>query len=101
MKDRAFLLWIHARLIERHNENPNVDYMNKLKCIAESTDPAKETSNLYSSAVEIPAGYFEPPHTKDIDRCANLGCAFNGRSGYCSSDFGQCYGYIPPLPNVV
>ena len=54
MKDRDFLLWIHARLIERHNENPNVDYMNKLKCIAESIDPDNETPNVHSCSNMCP-----------------------------------------------
>lgn len=33
MTDRQFLEWIHARLEFIHGENPNVDYMLRLKRI--------------------------------------------------------------------
>lgn len=35
--DRTFLKWIHARLEKLHGENPNTDYMQKLKSL--TTDP--------------------------------------------------------------
>ena len=45
MKDREFLIWIHARLIEVHKENENVDYMWKLRSIIAATDNDQETPN--------------------------------------------------------
>ena len=46
MKDREFLMWIHARLTEVHKESPIVDYMHKLRAIIESTDKDKITPNV-------------------------------------------------------
>lgn len=34
--DSEFLSWIYDRLVEVHGENPNVDYMRKLKSISSS-----------------------------------------------------------------
>ena len=45
MKDQEFLAWIYSRL-KMHGENPNVDYMHKLKNIIENYDPAKITPNM-------------------------------------------------------
>lgn len=45
MKDREFLKWIHARLIEVHGENENVDYMWKLRSIISATDKELKTPN--------------------------------------------------------
>ena len=33
MKDRKFLAWLHERLRYQHGENPNVDYMHRLRSI--------------------------------------------------------------------
>lgn len=30
MRDREFLIWLHARLVEVHKEPPEIDYMLKL-----------------------------------------------------------------------
>lgn len=43
MKDQEFLIWLHERLIEVHEENPNVDYMHKFRAIIRSTPPEKLT----------------------------------------------------------
>ena len=48
MKDRDFLIWIHSRLTEKHNENPLVDYMYKLRAIIRSTGKDKTTPNMNS-----------------------------------------------------
>lgn len=46
MKDREFLIWIHARLTDIHDENPHMDYMHKLRAIIKSTPGDKETPNM-------------------------------------------------------
>ncbi len=45
MPDKEFLEWIYLRL-KRHGENPNVDYMHKLKNIIKNYDPVKVTPNI-------------------------------------------------------
>ena len=48
MTDRQFLEWIHARLEFTHGENPNVDYMLRLKRIIvalEKDEAVDESSN--------------------------------------------------------
>lgn len=35
MTDSEFLTWIHARLVNHHGENPNYDYMHRLREVAE------------------------------------------------------------------
>ncbi len=37
MNDKEFLQWIHDRLIEVHCENPNADFMYKLRLVIEET----------------------------------------------------------------
>lgn len=46
MKDRDFLIWIHARLHEVHGESETVDYMHKLRAIIGATDPDVITPNV-------------------------------------------------------
>ncbi len=36
--DKDFLTWIHARLVNIHGENPNIDYMRRLKKLTEFYD---------------------------------------------------------------
>ena len=43
MKDKEFLYWIHARLVNQYKENPNTDFMLKLQAIATETDANKDT----------------------------------------------------------
>lgn len=45
MKDKDFLIWIHARLEKVHKESPLVDYMNKLRAIISECPKDKETPN--------------------------------------------------------
>lgn len=45
MKDRDFLMWIHARLEKVHGDDPLVDYMHKLRCVIHSMDADHETPN--------------------------------------------------------
>lgn len=53
---------------------------------------------------EINPNREEPPFCKDIEWCGNYGCAFNGafdaEKGRCTSDIGQCYGYIELVDKV-
>ncbi len=43
MSDKEFLIWMHNRLTEVHNESPLFDYMHKLRAIIKCT-PADEVS---------------------------------------------------------
>lgn len=53
MKDRDFLMWIHARLEHVHKEISTVDYMHKLRAIIKNTPREKETPNiLFSNSLE-------------------------------------------------
>ena len=45
MKDRDFLIWIHQRLIHRHDEPHNIDYMGKLRSIIMAMSPDTDTAN--------------------------------------------------------
>jgi len=46
MKDRDFLMWLHARLENVHGENAAFDYMHKLRAIIAATPVEKTTPNL-------------------------------------------------------
>jgi hypothetical protein len=46
MKDRDFLIWLHARLTDVHNERPTFDYMHKLRAIIKNTPKDKVTPNM-------------------------------------------------------
>ena len=43
MTDRAFLIWIHARLEHVHGESPLYDYMHRLRDIILATPRDRET----------------------------------------------------------
>lgn len=45
MYDRDFLTWLHTRLEQVHGEDPQVDYMYKLRAIIKATDPDNVTSS--------------------------------------------------------
>lgn len=49
MRDRDFLIWIHARLEREHGESPYVDYMHKLRAIIAATPAEQETPNAVSA----------------------------------------------------
>ena len=44
MKDRDFLIWLHERLTDVHQESPLNDYMHKLRAIIAGTPAEKVTS---------------------------------------------------------
>lgn len=46
MKDRDFLIWLHARLTDVHNESPTCDYMHKLRAIIRATPEGQVTPNI-------------------------------------------------------
>lgn len=48
MTDKQFLQWIYFRLQHRHDENPNADYMHKLRAIIEATPDSQVTPNRAS-----------------------------------------------------
>jgi len=47
MTDKQFLKWIHARLVNEHDENPQYDYMSKLMCIADAQPEHQITPNIF------------------------------------------------------
>lgn len=49
-QDSAFLTWIHDRLINIHHENPNVDYLHRLRAIIAATPDDQATPNTPSVA---------------------------------------------------
>lgn len=53
MKDKAFLIWIHQRLVKVHNESPAFDYMHKLRAIIRATPEDKVTLNIASDTSEL------------------------------------------------
>lgn len=44
MKDKQFLMWLHERLEHKHEENPLVDYMHKLRAIIAATPDFQDSS---------------------------------------------------------
>ena len=48
MRDRDFLMWIHARLEHAHGERPLLDYMHKLRDIIRSIPADRRTPNCNS-----------------------------------------------------
>lgn len=53
MKDKNFLAWLHERLELVHNENPNVDYMHKLRAIIRTIPKDQETNGGVSDTDDI------------------------------------------------
>ena len=45
MEDKAFLIWLHQRLVHVHKEDPFYDYMWKLRSIIEATPADRITPN--------------------------------------------------------
>jgi len=45
MKDKEFLQWLYDRLIQKHKEHHNFDYMRQLKNIIDNVDENVITSN--------------------------------------------------------
>ena len=45
MNDRDFLIWLHERLTDVHQESPLYDYMHKLRAIIAGTPVEKVTGN--------------------------------------------------------
>lgn len=43
MNDREFLIWLHERLTNVHNESPYIDYMHKFRAVISSI-PADQYS---------------------------------------------------------
>lgn len=44
-KDKEFLNWLVDRLVNVYNENPNTDFVHKLRAIANNTDPEQISIN--------------------------------------------------------
>ena len=45
MDDREFLIWLHARLTEKHGESGCADYMHRLRAIIKRTPKNQQTPN--------------------------------------------------------
>ena len=45
MSDRRFLAWLYERLLHKYQEDANVDYMQKLLAIVNSTPVERVTPN--------------------------------------------------------
>ena len=61
MTDKDFLQWIHDRLEHVHGENPRLDYMEKLRCVIESTNPETITPNMSGMIMESAVPSHNPP----------------------------------------
>ncbi len=46
MSDKEFLLWLASRIHEVYGENKNVDFLHKLRAIANNTEDRKCTPNV-------------------------------------------------------
>jgi hypothetical protein len=54
MKDKNFLWWIHQRLVKVYGDDPNYDFMCKLRSIIDATDPNQETPNIAGPSLQKP-----------------------------------------------
>jgi hypothetical protein len=73
VKDRNFLLWLHDRLERVHGEDPDVDYMHKLRAITASIAPNRETPN-WASASPL-SGFVLPMPKPDMGGVVNFICS--------------------------
>jgi hypothetical protein len=55
--DRNYLLWLHGRLINKYGEDENVDFVQKLHCIALNTDPKANTPVFPIPVLDSPEKY--------------------------------------------
>jgi hypothetical protein len=53
MEDRKFLTWLHERLEHVHGEDPDYDYMGKLRSIIAAMDPEQRTPNTAPDLKEV------------------------------------------------
>lgn len=53
MNDKQLLIWLHARLQYLYQENPNADYMGKLRSIIKATPDNQLTPNTAPTIEEI------------------------------------------------
>lgn len=66
-KDIKHLTWIYERLVHVHNENPNTDYMIRLKQILDGCNPnnTSEDCGHYFAATKngfLPCEFCSKPH---------------------------------------
>lgn len=57
MYDKEFLIWLHQRLYHLHGDNPNADFMGKLRSIIKSIPGDQLTPNMAPSVEEIIGGF--------------------------------------------
>lgn len=65
--DRRHLQWIFDRLVNVHHENPNYDYMHRLKEVIDSYDANKDEVWVPATAVDELKARIEQL-TEDLDR---------------------------------
>lgn len=68
MKDKLFLAWIHERLELIHSENPNYDYMHKLRSIIDATPAEQETPNIGGKHYETGLLGYAPAELREASR---------------------------------
>jgi len=56
MKDKLFLIWLHQRLLNKHRENEQYDFMHKLRSIIHEY-PEDKVSTVPMTPNEIKTDY--------------------------------------------
>ena len=46
MKDKLFLIWLHQRLKNKHNQNPDIDFMHKLRAVIHEYPEDKDSKKI-------------------------------------------------------
>ena len=63
MSDKDFLQWIHDRLVEKHGENPNYNYMHRLRKIINISNPdfqiAERESEHFQQVARMFCGFIK------------------------------------------
>lgn len=72
MNDKEFLHWIHDRLENKHNESHYVDYMIRLRNIAESLPPQNETKyHVHPKTIEQLERVYDKEYEQELESCEN------------------------------
>lgn len=91
MKDRDFLIWLHARLETVHGEQPIVDYMHKLRAVITAIPADQDTPNdgrgkngLPDLEVALEQARAVRVTVREVGGCYLARC--QGKTGSCTSD---------------
>lgn len=77
MRDKDFLIWLHARLEKVHKEPAVADYMRKLGSIIKGTPADRETPNCVG-ALELPSELDVAEMQKVLQMCFDDTCGASG-----------------------